>query len=56
MPGAEKVPPSQTFILIYSISRKVKKNTIHHILNKKVQNSMQGRILAHPIAAGSHKI
>jgi hypothetical protein len=56
MPGAEKVPPSQTFILNYDTLCKVKKNMIHHILNKKGQNSMQGRILAHSIAAGSHKI
>jgi len=56
MSGAEKVPQSQTFILIYNTSHKVKKNMIHHILNKKGQNSRQGRILAHSIAAGSHKV
>jgi hypothetical protein len=33
MAGAEKVPPSQTYILIYITSPKVKKNKIHHILN-----------------------
>jgi hypothetical protein len=33
MPGADKVPPSQTYILIYITSHKVKKNKIHHILN-----------------------
>jgi len=56
MPGAEKVPSFQTYILIYNTSHKVKMNMMHHILNQNGQNSMQGRILAHSIAAGSHAI
>lgn len=56
MPGTEKIPPFLSYIIIYNTPQKVNKNKIQNILNSSGQNLMQGKILTHPMTAGSHDI